>query len=264
MPTKTLAAAASSKPVPISTWLPPDGGGNEPQATPIGSVVAASPTFVNAVASQSAKAGATLVTAIPQIVRPAEILDDNISTICIGGIVSACSICAPRISDSASKEYDAIITRTGSFCGFIRKYAVISFLTCVIIVGLSERGDSAIIWARCCELISCSEAKSSKLKTVSRIIPHITKWNALDLTGSGYLSDSNIMPIPNKTAAAISASNKNGFNDDRNEADRIWGMVVGMVILVTGVAIAIGDLVRMMHQQERREKQIRDILSRDH
>jgi hypothetical protein len=58
------------------------------------------------------------------------------------------------------------------------------------------------------EAIRSSDANSRILNTVSKTTPITTNQNADLWTDVGYLSDSYTMPMPNSTAAAISAWSK--------------------------------------------------------
>jgi hypothetical protein len=85
-------------------------------------------------------------------------------------------------------------------------------------------------------LILSSEENKPMENIVSNITPHITNQKARSFTLAGYLSDSNIIPIPNKTAEAISACKRNGFNVERTGSENnAWtiAFIVGMLINVT-------------------------------
>jgi hypothetical protein len=59
------------------------------------------------------------------------------------------------------------------------------------------------------------------------------------------------MPIPNRAAEAISACSKNGFTEDKKSSERnqsIAGSIVGIVLLFSGVGIAVGVLRRKISE----------------
>ena len=122
--------------------------------------------------------------------------------------------------------------------------------------------SSEIILLRCPSAIHVSDLNNNMLNIVSNTTPHITMWNATRLTGSQYLSDSNIIPIPSKTAAAISASSRNGLIEDKTSSDRKVGMVVGLLLLNVAVCVVVCAIRQVMRQQARKERGIMDVLRR--
>jgi hypothetical protein len=123
----------------------------------------------------------------------------------------------------------------------------------------------AMIVPRCNNAIRPSETNRPILNTVSSTTPTTTYQNAHLCTDVGYLSDSNIMPMPNNPAAAISACNKYGFAEERNASEKkeeIAGSIAGILLLVAGCGAAVWVLRRKMRFLDQQQARMLEMLKR--